>query len=272
MTTDGWMRASDHDRENAVEVISEAYAVGRLSRDELDRRTGAAFSARTWGELGDLTADLPAAPAGAGLPASIVASRGMPRRDVWRLIAQMQWIFVLALAAGLAGLVIPVAVWLGVFLVPLELLLLHALGVWSRGKRGGISPPERITFTSRYDVSSACGMDTPPIPEVVRVTHYKYQALVTLYPGSGVPDGQLDSSPRRAVVRCRNGKSGHSRVFTALVSCNDNEPFRPGNPQVLAALQLAVDDVADCLNTGSRFSLWVGEDVGEGIITGRLFT
>jgi Domain of unknown function (DUF1707) len=39
MTTDGWMRASDHDREIAAEVLGAAYAVGQLSRDELDQRT-----------------------------------------------------------------------------------------------------------------------------------------------------------------------------------------------------------------------------------------
>jgi len=49
---------SDQDRENAVELLIEAYAVGRLSREELDERAIAAYSATTWGELRDLTADL----------------------------------------------------------------------------------------------------------------------------------------------------------------------------------------------------------------------
>jgi Domain of unknown function (DUF1707) len=106
--------------------------VGRLSRDELDQRAGAALSARTWGELRDLTADLPAAAAGAGLPVGILASRGTPRREAWRLIGQIPWSCVLVLAAGLAGLVIPVAVWLGAVLVPLTLLLVHVVGVSSR--------------------------------------------------------------------------------------------------------------------------------------------
>jgi hypothetical protein len=89
--------------------------------------------------------------------------------DVWRLIGQMQWIFVLALAAGLAALVIPLAAWLGAVLVPLELLLVHALGIsgryWSRAERGGSSPAaEHMTFISRYDVSSGRGTNTPRTP------------------------------------------------------------------------------------------------------------
>ena len=50
--------------------------------------------------------------------------------------------------------------------------------------------------------------------------------------------------------------------FQALVSCDDNEPFRPGSRRVLATLRLAGDDVADYLGVGSHFNLWLGEDVG----------
>lgn len=59
MATDRGMRASDQDRESAAQFLSEAYAVGRLSREELDERAAAVYSATTWGELRDLTADLP---------------------------------------------------------------------------------------------------------------------------------------------------------------------------------------------------------------------
>jgi hypothetical protein len=53
------MRASDGDRERATEVLREAHAVGRLNLDEFLDRAGAVGSARTWGELHELTADLP---------------------------------------------------------------------------------------------------------------------------------------------------------------------------------------------------------------------
>lgn len=101
---------------------------------------------------------------------------------------------------------------------------------------------------------------------------YKYQALVTLYPESDVPDRHLGASPRRMVLRCRNSESGDSQMFTTLVSCDDNEPVAPGSPHTLATLRLSGDDVTDCLGTGSHFSLWLGHNIGEGIITRRLFT
>jgi hypothetical protein len=101
---------------------------------------------------------------------------------------------------------------------------------------------------------------------------YKYQALVTMYPDSGASGKNLGPSPRRMVLRCRNTDSGDSQMFTTLISCDDNIPVAPGSPHTLATLRLTGDDVADCLASGSHFSLWLGHNVGEGIITRRLFT
>jgi hypothetical protein len=102
MATDRWIRVSDEDRQGAVELLSEAYAVGRLSREELDERVTAAYSARTCGELRDLSADLPLPPARTGLPSDIVASRRVPRR-AGRLVGQLIWIFFCARAGGRSG-------------------------------------------------------------------------------------------------------------------------------------------------------------------------
>jgi hypothetical protein len=54
------MRASDADRDAVVSDLSEHFQAGRLTPGELDERTGRALTARTWGELGELAADLPA--------------------------------------------------------------------------------------------------------------------------------------------------------------------------------------------------------------------
>jgi hypothetical protein len=65
------------------------------------------------------------------------------------------------------------------------------------------------------------------------VKRQKFRALVTLYPESdGVPRGELSPSPRRMVLRGRNADSGRCQVFTALVNCGGNHPFRPGSPRV----------------------------------------
>jgi hypothetical protein len=68
------MRASDADRDAVVSDLSEHFQAGRLTAAELDERTGRALTARTWGELTELAADLPAlrpaAPPGTATPAA----------------------------------------------------------------------------------------------------------------------------------------------------------------------------------------------------------
>ncbi|MEV6791702.1 DUF1707 domain-containing protein [Streptomyces sp. NPDC051320] len=53
------MRASDRDRDQVVEILQVAAGDGRITASELDERLDAALSARTIGELAELTADLP---------------------------------------------------------------------------------------------------------------------------------------------------------------------------------------------------------------------
>lgn len=54
------LRASDADRERVAERLREAVTEGRLDMEEFDTRLGAAYAARTYGELTPLTRDLPA--------------------------------------------------------------------------------------------------------------------------------------------------------------------------------------------------------------------
>ncbi|WP_157436573.1 DUF1707 SHOCT-like domain-containing protein [Actinospica robiniae] len=72
VTTDPWgegdprgqaggagIRASDAEREDALRVLADHYADGRLDRAEFDERADAAFAARTRGQLRALFRDLP---------------------------------------------------------------------------------------------------------------------------------------------------------------------------------------------------------------------
>ena len=54
------LRVSDADREQAAELLRQAAGDGRITFDELDQRLGAAYAARTYGDLSEVTADLPA--------------------------------------------------------------------------------------------------------------------------------------------------------------------------------------------------------------------
>jgi hypothetical protein len=53
------LRLSDADRESAVNLLGDQYALGRLTRDEFDERSDAVWSARTQGDLAPIFADLP---------------------------------------------------------------------------------------------------------------------------------------------------------------------------------------------------------------------
>lgn len=63
------IRASDHDRDAVVATLRDAYAQGRLTLEEFQERTAAAYDGRTWGDLRELTTDLPVQPVlGSDLP------------------------------------------------------------------------------------------------------------------------------------------------------------------------------------------------------------
>lgn len=101
---------------------------------------------------------------------------------------------------------------------------------------------------------------------------YKFQALVTMgVNGDGGAGAMLGSAPRRLVLRGRNDETGRSQIFTALVSCEDEAPFRPKGHQMLVTLRLAGDDVAEYLYSGGHFDLWLGHEIGHGVVTRRLF-
>jgi hypothetical protein len=55
----GYLRASNADREHAIDVLKNGFAEGRLTKEEYDARTGRAFAARTLGDLVTITGDLP---------------------------------------------------------------------------------------------------------------------------------------------------------------------------------------------------------------------
>jgi hypothetical protein len=72
------LRISDADRESAVALLGDQYALGRLTKEEYDERSDAVWSARTQGDLAPLFADLPA-PATPRPPRASLA----PHRPRW---------------------------------------------------------------------------------------------------------------------------------------------------------------------------------------------
>ncbi|WAP56272.1 DUF1707 SHOCT-like domain-containing protein [Streptomyces sp. S465] len=70
------MRASDAERERIAEILREAVAEGRLDMEEFEERLGAAYAARTHGQLEPLVRDLPVP--GTAVPAPLSAEAAGP--------------------------------------------------------------------------------------------------------------------------------------------------------------------------------------------------
>lgn len=145
MTSDQAMRASDRDRERAAEVLRDAYAVGRLDLEEFHDRAGAAYAAKTWGDLRNLTADLPAgqipgqAEHDAG-PRTAPARPGpapRPFASLW--VMAVIWLAIAAAAHAAAAA------------IPLVLLSLFVL----RAARWTV-PPEQAPTTQAEHAQPAC--------------------------------------------------------------------------------------------------------------------
>ncbi|MFY9928775.1 MAG: DUF1707 domain-containing protein [Streptosporangiaceae bacterium] len=74
------LRASHDDRDRVVELLRVSAGDGRLTAEELDERLELAMGARTYGELAQLVADLPA-PGGAAGPAPAHKVKDVVRID-----------------------------------------------------------------------------------------------------------------------------------------------------------------------------------------------
>jgi hypothetical protein len=129
------LRAADADREHVAERLRHATAEGRLHTAELEERLEAAFSARNYGELDALVADLPRPPA------------RRHRRPVspWTLVALgLAFVMVvpvlLLLLAAVLFVVVPVAATIAFWV---------ALCWWFFGQRGRSFPAHRRAHGSR---------------------------------------------------------------------------------------------------------------------------
>jgi Domain of unknown function (DUF4190)/Domain of unknown function (DUF1707) len=56
------MRAAAADRDRTMDILKAAFTEGRLNKDEFDARSVRVLTAKTYGELHSLVADLPAGP------------------------------------------------------------------------------------------------------------------------------------------------------------------------------------------------------------------
>ena len=142
------LRASDADREVVQQVLGDAYADGRLTREEFDQRSDAVLNARTLSELPVLILDLvPAAVAPGRLPATtgdaaglqaraVAAYRSDRREAAWGFVSAsiVCWVIWWVTSAG-GGFPWPAFVMLGTGLHLLRLLVMRDNEVEQHRKR-----------------------------------------------------------------------------------------------------------------------------------------
>lgn len=91
------MRASDADRDRYAAILQDAYAEGRLTREEYDERLDRCMRARTYSDLEPLVADLPkgalpvvrpaadVVPAGTSTAPMVAVFSSVKRKGAWTL-------------------------------------------------------------------------------------------------------------------------------------------------------------------------------------------
>ena len=127
------LRASDGDREQAVEVLKDAFVDDRLTKDEFDARVTQAFTSRTYAELATVTADLPAVRTAAQprIPTREQHGLTMKRAVVWSACMIIPTAILMAIGWAVANPPIP-----GVHSCSPSSLLCGNGGGWDHDQRG----------------------------------------------------------------------------------------------------------------------------------------
>jgi hypothetical protein len=98
---------------------------------------------------------------------------------------------------------------------------------------------------------------------------YRYEALVRLLPGQADDPGAAPPGPTyRAVVRARHHETHRSKLFSALVTSEDDPLLGGAN---VVTVVVVGDDADDYLAPGEHFALLRGCDVARGTVTRRVF-
>jgi Domain of unknown function (DUF1707) len=91
----GGIRASDADREQAIDALKAAFVQGRLTKDELGARVDRVYASRTYADLTEVIVDIPTALTGA--PSA---------RPPWRATKRAWWFEYAAYLPGIVAIIL----------------------------------------------------------------------------------------------------------------------------------------------------------------------
>jgi hypothetical protein len=101
---------------------------------------------------------------------------------------------------------------------------------------------------------------------------YKYRALVKL--GQSADDSRdpdIAETGGRVVVRAHHHETHRSKIFPALINGTPGQPPLAAEHRTQLTMTVVGDDARDYLEPGDTFVLWRGHDIGQGVISRRLF-
>ena len=135
------LRAADADRSAVATALGEHMAAGRLSLAEYDERLARAYAARTYGELAELTADLPTTPRArtpaARPPTAPAPPAPIPQHSPWGWDEHQSW------RAWASTSVIVLVIWAVTALASWELQ--YFWPIWVIGPWGAVLLARTIT-------------------------------------------------------------------------------------------------------------------------------
>src|SRR5687767_2168460 len=136
------LRAADTDRAAVATVLGQHMSAGRLTVDEYDDRLARAYAAKTYGELAELTADLPAAPKPRAPEAARPQAAGptctpMAGPWAWHSSTQSSW------RSWLTTALIVVTIWAATSLASWELN--YFWPIWVIGPWGAVLLAQTLT-------------------------------------------------------------------------------------------------------------------------------
>jgi hypothetical protein len=133
---DPHLRAADADRAAVATALGEHMSAGRLTLEEYDERLARAYAAKTYGELAELTADLPKASKSRS-PATTQPATAPTQRGQWGWDDSHSW------RAWRSTAVIVLAIWAVASLANWELL--YFWPIWVIGPWGAVLLARTLT-------------------------------------------------------------------------------------------------------------------------------
>lgn len=99
---------------------------------------------------------------------------------------------------------------------------------------------------------------------------FKFSAVVALEAAGRSRRNYLSGVPGLMVHAPSCLRPTHDQYFPAVIYTADGRPLVPGDRGVSVTISVPDDDAAECFQSGQRFILWDGTDIGHGTVAQRL--